>query len=426
MATKRNYMKAISAAPLLILTLLFSVALNSCRTEDDLTESIFDTTIPVVDQSKATAQFDQWLYDNFVKPYNVEVQYQFNFPASDLSFQLAPADYNRSQLLAHMIRYLFYDVYTKYVGEQFMKQYGPRIFHFIGSTGYNATTGTEVLGTAAGGVKITLYNVNEMKPYSEDVQYNADDITVLNERFFHTMHHEFSHILHQTKSYPVTFGQVTSGTYDPMTWQERDSVITHQLGYVTHYASSATYEDFVETLSCIITDTDRRWMTRIISACCKGMRQGDKEEVLVLVDSLRIPDFSAPKAPWNSFTLLKQTQEFNENTNEYEDTEVYLPEAHRNPTTVYNSKAGSYTAKYKYEKFRTFSSFREFLDWAPYTTDDEVDGINAMLKKISIATEWYTDRWGLLAFTLRDEVRYRQDHINEWIHSDDVKIYDLK
>jgi hypothetical protein len=104
MATKRNYMKAISAAPLLILTLLFSVALNSCRTEDDLTESIFDTTIPVVDQSKATAQFDQWLYDNFVKPYNVEVQYQFNFPASDLSFQLAPADYNRSQLLAHMIR----------------------------------------------------------------------------------------------------------------------------------------------------------------------------------------------------------------------------------------------------------------------------------------------------------------------------------
>ena len=402
-------------------------AFSSCRSEDDLTESIFDTTIPVVDQNKSTAEFDQWLYDNFVKPYNVEVQYQFNFPASDLSFQLAPADYNRSQLLAHMIRYLFYDVYTKYAGEEFMKQYGPRIFHFIGSSGYNATTGTEVLGTAAGGVKITLYNINEMKPYSEDVEYNADDITVLNERFFHTMHHEFSHILHQTKSYPVTFGQVTSGTYDPMTWQERDSVVTHQLGYVTHYASSATYEDFVETLSCIITDTDLRWMNRIISACCKGMRQGDKEEVMLLVDSLEIQDFDNPAKPWNNFTLYKQTHEFNTNTNEYDETDRYVLDVHRNYSTEYNSKTGSNVAKYKYERFRTFKSFRnDFLPWVEYTTDDDVDGINALLKKINIATDWYTTRWGLYAFKLRSEVRYRQDHINEWLRSDEVKIYDLK
>jgi len=399
---------------------------SSCRSEDDLEETIFDTNIPVVDKDRATAEFDQWLYDNFVKPYNVEVQYQFNFPASDLSFQLAPADYNRSQLLAHMIRYLFYDVYTKYAGEDFMRQYGPRIFHFIGSSGYNATTGTEVLGTAAGGVKITLYNINEMKPYSEDVSYTADDITVLNERFFHTMHHEFSHILHQTKAYPVAFGQVTSSTYDPMTWQERDSVVTHQLGYVTHYGSSATYEDFVETLSCIITDTDHRWMNRVTNACCKGMRQGDKEEVMVLIDSLGVKDFDAPEKPWNHFTLYKQTQEFNTNTNEYEDTEVYVIEAFLNTTTEYNSKSGNNVPKYKYEKFREFTSFAEFLDWVPYTTDDKVDGINALLKKINIATEWYTERWGLHAFELREEVRQRQDNIDEWLHSDEVIIYDLK
>ena len=400
-------------------------AFSSCRTEDDLTDSIFDTTVPVVDPNKTTAPFDQWLYDNFVVPYNVEVQYQFNFPASDLSFQLAPADYNRSQLLAHMIRYLFYDVYTKYAGEQFMKQYGPRIFHFIGSTGYNATSGTEVLGTAAGGVKITLYNVNEMKPYSDNVQYNNDDITVLNERYFHTMHHEFSHILHQTKAYPVAFGQVTSSTYDPMTWQERDSVITHQLGYVTHYASSATYEDFVETLSCIITDTDHRWMNRIIDTCCKGMRQGDREEVLTLIDSLGVRNLDDANKPWNHFKLLKQTHVFNDNTNEYDVDTTYVPDFFKNQEQVYNSKAGKYVAKYKYETFREFKSFREFLNWVAYTTDDKVEGINALLKKINIATEWYTDRWGLHAFELREEVRYRQEHINEWLKSGDLIIYDL-
>ena len=222
--------KTIYLLSLAALMLTFS----SCRSEDDFTESIFKTDMPVVDPNTATAPFDQWLYDNFLKPYNVDIQYHFNFTASDMNFQLTPAEYGRSQLLAHFIRYLFYDVYTQYGGNDFMKLYGPRMFHFIGSTGYSPTTGTEVLGTASGGVKITLYNVNEIKPWTETVSYTSDDVEILNERIFHTMHHEFSHILHQTKSYPITFGQVTSGTYDPIDWHERDSTTTHQLGYVTH------------------------------------------------------------------------------------------------------------------------------------------------------------------------------------------------
>ena len=195
------------------------LAVTSCGKEDDLTESIFDTSKPAVDPTQSTYEFDQWLYDNFGKPYNVEIQYKFNLPSSDYSFQLAPAEYKRSQLLAQFIKYLFYDVYTKYAGDDFMKQYGPRIFHFIGSSGYSPNTGTEVLGLASGGVKITLYNINEMKGYSENMNYDDADMEVLNEKYFHTMHHEFSHIMHQTKTYPVTFGQVTSGTYDPMDWQ---------------------------------------------------------------------------------------------------------------------------------------------------------------------------------------------------------------
>ena len=126
---------------LYILSLVVVVtSFSSCRTEDDFTDSIFDTSVPVVDPTKATYEFDKWLYDNFVVPYNVDVKYRFDLTASDLQFQLTPADYGRSQLLAHFIRYLFYDVYTKYAGEGFMKQYGPRIFHFIGSSGYNPST----------------------------------------------------------------------------------------------------------------------------------------------------------------------------------------------------------------------------------------------------------------------------------------------
>lgn len=408
--------------------IIFSAAallltLGSCRSEDDFTDSIFDTNIPAVDESKTTYPFDLWLYENFLVPYNVEVQYQFNFPASDMNFQLTPANYNKSQLLAHFIRYLFYDVYTKYAGDKFMKMYGPRIFHFIGSTGYSPTTGTEVLGTAAGGVKITLYNVNEIKSYAPGVVYTADDVDILNERIFHTMHHEFSHILHQTKSYPVTFGQVTSGSYDPITWQERDSVTTHHLGYVTHYASSANYEDFVETLSCIITETDHRWMNRIINACTVGLSV-DKEKVLTLVDSLGI-DVDAPGTPWNNITIYR-TSKYDENTGEYVDLDEWCIAAHRSSERTVNVEQTAYVNLYQYTNPLTFTSFRDFLNWVPTSNDGLKPGINALLEKIRIATEWYTDRWGLHAFELRQEVRERQDSIDSYLHSDAVTIYDIK
>ena len=110
-----------------------------------------------------------------------------------------------------------------------MKSYGPKIFHFIGSSAYAPTTGTETLGYASAGVKITLINVNNMKLWTPETPYTPADFDQLNKDQFHTMHHEFSHILHQTKSYPVSFGQVTPGTYAPRDWQDRDSVESHSL-----------------------------------------------------------------------------------------------------------------------------------------------------------------------------------------------------
>jgi substrate import-associated zinc metallohydrolase lipoprotein len=406
-------------------------AMTSCRGGDDFTESIFDTSIPVLDENSATYPFDKWLFENFIEPYNVDVKYRFDLSSSDLGFQLTPADYNRSQLLAHFIKFLFYDVYTTYGGEDFMKKYGPRIFHFIGSSGYSPTTGTEVLGTASGGVKITLYNVNEMKPYGDGAAYNGEDIAVLNERYFHTMHHEFSHVLHQTKSYPVTFGQVTSGTYDPNKWQERDSVWTHSHGYVTHYASSANYEDFVETLSCIITDSDVRWMNRIINGAVNGVRQGDKEDILELIDSLEIK-LDTPNAHWNDFALYEES-EYNVQTEEYDPTNRYVLDDHRllpdertHQYQVVNKDHDAYVSQYKYKLYRKFTSFKDdFLPWVKISYADDLTGINSLMKKLDIATKWHQEKWGLYTYTLRREVRNRQDKINDFI-KDEVTIYDLK
>lgn len=406
-------------------------ALSSCRGDDDFTESIFNTDVQYVDATKATYKFDQWLYDNFMVPYNVDIRYRFDLSASDMNFQLTPADYERSQLLSYFIKYLFYDVYTKYAGDNFMKQYGPRIFHFIGSSGYSPTTNAEVLGRASGGVKITLYNINEMKPYSPSVTYNDDDIEILNDKFFNTMHHEFSHILHQTKSYPVTFGQVTSGSYDPIKWHDRDSVQSHQLGYVTHYASSAVYEDLVETLACIITDTDARWMNRIINSASMGVRQGDKEAILNLIDSLNI-DVDQVGTHWNNFTLYEESK-YNDLSGEYDPTDRYVLDVHRllgdDNTHLYqviNKEHTDWVNLYKYKKFREFTSFKDdFLPWVKISTDDNVAGFNAMKKKIDIATNWHKESWGLYTFSLRREVSSRQAKLTDFV-KDEVTIFPLQ
>ena len=404
----------------ILLAAALGLTVMSCSNDDDFTESIFDTTTPAVDPTASTAPFDQWLYDNFVVPYNTEIQYRFNFPASNLDFQLAPADYKKSQLLAHFIKYLFYDVYTLYGGDNFMKQYGPRIFHFIGSAAYSPTTGTETLGYASAGVKITLINVNNMKLWQEDNQYTPADMEALNKDQFHTMHHEFSHILHQTKSYPVAYGQITPGTYAPRDWQERDSVESHRLGYITQYGSSASYEDFVETLSCTITDTDARWMNTIIDACANGgVKDGDKEQIYTLIDSLEIRGLDDPSKPWNNFSLYKEFA-LNEETNRYEETGRFVPSFHRADATA-NAET-----TLRFDKVADFTSFRSFLDsWVEIDTSENTASINAILKKIDIATKWYTERWGLYLYQIRREVRKRQENVNDYVRQN-VIIYDYQ
>ena len=404
-----------------IIAAALAFTLASCGKDDDFDASIFDTDIAAVDDSQATAPFDQWLYDNFVVPYNTEIQYKFNFPASNLNFQLTPADYNKSQLLAQYIKYLFYDVYTLHGGQDFMKKYGPRIFHFIGSAAYSPTTGTETLGYASAGVKITLINVNNMKFWTPENEYTLADMELLNKDQFHTMHHEFSHILHQTKSYPVAYGQVTPGSYDPITWQERDSVKSHSLGFLTQYGSSATYEDFVELLSCTITDTDTRWMNTIIDACANGgLKVGDKEQVLTLIDSLEIKGLDDPDKGWNNFTIYEESH-VSSATGETEKR--FVPSFHQADARQEYSAKGEDAPSYT--KVADFKSFRSYLDWAESRATAEAAGMNAILKKFDIATKWYTDSWGLYLFKIRREVRKRQEEINEYTRNN-VIIYDLK
>ncbi len=226
----------------LIITLSFFV---SCSEDDLDSTSIFDTETPELNE------FDKWIRANYTDPYNIQLKYKFDDKESNNSYNLSPANYDNSVALAKLIKHLWVDAYGELLGDKFLKTYSPRLFHFIGSPAYN-TSGSIVLGSAEGGLKVTLYNVNM-------IDVDEPDIDELNYWYFKTMHHEFSHILHQTKSYSTDFNLISAADYTSTSWVNIGEVEALELGFISPYGSSETQEDFVELIAVYVTNTPDYW-----------------------------------------------------------------------------------------------------------------------------------------------------------------------
>lgn len=239
-----------------LLMLGFTAA--SCS-DDEFTGSIFDTTEYPLDRSVTTFPLDTFLKVNFQEPYNLRYIYRMEDIGSDLQKNLVPADYDKALDLAVLSKYLWFDVYAKIAGEGevFLKQYSPRIIHLIGSPSYNPTTGSETLGVAEGGLKITLQKVNSL---------DVTDIANCNEYFFNTMHHEFSHILDQTKSRPTSFNTISNGVYNYTEWTEKQDSMAYSQGFVSPYASSVAREDWAELMARYLTRDSITWENMLNTA----------------------------------------------------------------------------------------------------------------------------------------------------------------
>lgn len=235
----------------LLLTVIAAVAITSCS-EDEFTETIFDTAEKPLDKTAYTFPLDSFVKREFLEQYNMKFIYKMEEIGSDMNYNLTPAPYENSVQLAALAKYLWYDCYKELAGEHevFLKKYSPRIIHVIGSKQYNPSQGTEVLGVAEGGIKITLTNVNNL---------NVNNIEMMNEYFFKTMHHEFAHILDQTVLRPTAFNLVSNGHYDSMGWSDTPDSVSIGNGFVSPYASSAVGEDWVENIAMYITTDSVLW-----------------------------------------------------------------------------------------------------------------------------------------------------------------------
>ena len=248
----------------ILLILLIPQIFYSCRNEDLFTASIFNTT-DTLDVKSATYQFDLWLRNSYLIPYNLDFRYKMQDVSSDMDYNLVPASYDKSQQIAKLVKYLWFDAYGAVAGPEFLKENGPKIIQLIGSPAYNPISGTILLGTAEGGIKVTLYRVNDIDP---------TNVPQMNEFYFKTMHHEFAHILHQKKNYPVEFNQISKGLYNPLGWQDRSDSEAASLGFVSPYAGSQIREDFVEVIANYLVKSDADWNNILLMASKPGVKNG--------------------------------------------------------------------------------------------------------------------------------------------------------
>ena len=241
----------------ILLAFVASFALMSCSDDDPSSESIFPTTSPKRDA------FDKWLLENYTFPYNVEMKYKMEDIESDMKYHLVPADSAKTAKLSIIMKYLWFDAYNEVIGPYFIKENMPRTIHFIGSPAYNSE-GTMVLGTAEGGLKITLYMVNSLDDET------LKDYDTMNKYYFHTLHHEFTHILNQKIPYDQSFKLITESGYVSGDWYTISDKTAHQAGFVTPYAMVEPLEDFAEMLSGYVTMSQSEWNAILADAGTTG------------------------------------------------------------------------------------------------------------------------------------------------------------
>ena len=232
-------------------------ALSSCSKDTPSGATIFPTT-PV-----ARNTFERWLLKNYTHPYNIDFQYKLKDGETDLTYNLVPADSAKTAKLAMITKFLWFDAYTEVVGPDFLKESAPRIIVAVGSSAYTRQR-TEVVGSAEGGYKVTLNKINAL---TDELLH---DYSAMTEYYFHTMHHEFTHILNQRKPYNPAFDLVTQSGYISGNWLNVSTRDAHRAGFVSPYAMMNGAEDFAEMLSFYVTYTPQAWQAILDEAGTRG------------------------------------------------------------------------------------------------------------------------------------------------------------
>ena len=231
--------------------------LQSCGEGKLSGDSIFST------EAQKRNAFDQWLYKNYTMPYNIDFQYRLKTEETDKAYNFVPADSAKTAKLAIITKFMWFDPYAETIGLDFVKENVPRIIVAVGIPGYTRYR-TEVVGSAEGGYKVTLSKVNAL---TDDLLKDYHSMTAF---YFHTMHHEFMHILNQKKPYDESYDNISRADYVSGNWTSVPEKRAYALGFVSPYSMENPAEDIAELYSIYVTSTPQEWNAIMQAAGTKG------------------------------------------------------------------------------------------------------------------------------------------------------------
>lgn len=257
-----------------------TLLLGGCREEEKIADDLY---IPGLGGEKyAENELDKWLYQNYTLPYNIDVVYRWDAAQAYSSLsevvQLVPVEFDAVQPMMAALRDVWFEPYIQATGnsQDFLKEVAPKEIVLVGSPEYQ--NGSYKLGQAEGGRKILLLNVNN---------FDASDENELKESL-HTIVHEFTHILHQTKLFDKKYQEISTGRYNSNWTLLNDSEARH-LGFITNYAMLNKDEDFAEMVSGILVFGYDWFKDTVLAEAEKSIEnpnaKADLEAKLAIVES---------------------------------------------------------------------------------------------------------------------------------------------
>lgn len=257
-----------------------TLLLGGCREEEKIADDLY---IPGLGGEKyAENELDKWLYQNYTLPYNIDVVYRWDAAQAYSSLsevQLVPVEFDAVQPMMAALRDVWFEPYIQATGnsQDFLKEVAPKKIVLVGSPEYQNGS-YKLLGQAEGGRKILLLNVNN---------FDASDENELKESL-HTIVHEFTHILHQTKLFDKKYQEISTGRYNSNWTLLNDSEARH-LGFITNYAMLNKDEDFAEMVSGILVFGYDWFKDTVLAEAEKSIEnpnaKADLEAKLAIVES---------------------------------------------------------------------------------------------------------------------------------------------
>jgi substrate import-associated zinc metallohydrolase lipoprotein len=216
------------------------ISFNSCSKRDN------DLNAPIEGLGGVRYQktaLDIELYENFTKPYNIEVIYRWDAGLMGYTTVLVPAEENKVLPVMNILKKGWIAPFEEIAGLLFVKKYIPKQYVLIGSYAY-ATNGNIVLGSADQGLKVNIFGINQINLKS------AGGIS----QILGTVHHELAHMLHQNIMYPSDFELVSAGSYDS-NGLSISQANARKAGFITGYGMTSPNEDFATLVATMLSNS---------------------------------------------------------------------------------------------------------------------------------------------------------------------------